>query len=390
MNISVLGSTGSIGTQTLDIVRNNPDINVLGISAYSDVLKAEAQVREFHPRLVCMADERAANELAVKISDTDTIVVSGESGLTEVACIPDTDTVVGAVVGIAGLVPTINAIKCKKKIALANKETLVCGGEIVTAAARQADIPILPVDSEHSAIFQSLEGCRSRDEVKEIVLTASGGPFAGKKRSELKSVTPGNALKHPNWSMGAKVTIDSSTMVNKGLEVIEAHWLFDVPYDKIRVVIHRQSIIHSMVMFRDNAIIAQLGTPDMRLPIQYALTYPERRNMSGNEFDFAKYCSMTFEHPDTEAFPALKLAYRAGRAGGNMPCIFNSSDEAAVDLFLKNKISYLSIADIIEEAMDSIEYVENPSVSDILETDKAARELVYGKYGLNYKGDGIF
>ena len=376
MKISVLGSTGSIGTQTLDIVRNNPDINVLGISAYSDVLNSEKQIREFKPEYACLVSESAAKDLAVRVKDTNVKILSGEEGLSQIAAMDGTDTVVTAVVGIAGLLPTINAIKNKKNIALANKETLVTGGHIVTKLAKDYDVKLLPVDSEHSAIFQSLQGCNEHDEIKEIILTASGGPFAGKKADELKRVTPQQALNHPNWDMGAKVTIDSSTLVNKGLEVIEAKWLFNVPMDKIRVVVHRQSIIHSMVMFRDNGIIAQLGTPDMRLPIQYALTYPNRRPMCGNEFDFTKYSNLTFEEPDMETFYALKLAYEAGKKGGNAPCVFNSADEIAVKLFLDGKISYLQISEVINKAMDSIHFIENPSVEDILLTDKETRKFV--------------
>ncbi len=376
MNISILGSTGSIGTQTLDIVRNNPDIKVLGLSAYSGVLLMEKQIREFSPKLVCMVDKSAAQDLRARVSDTNVRIVSGEEGLFEVSSMDGVDTVVTAVVGISGLLPTIRAIECGKNIALANKETLVTGGHIVTKLAKEHDVKLLPVDSEHSAIFQSMQGSYSHDEIKEIILTASGGPFAGKKKEDLMDIKPSDALKHPNWDMGAKVTIDSSTMVNKGLEVIEAHWLFNVPFDKIKVVIHRQSIVHSMVKFRDNGIIAQLGAPDMRLPIQYALTYPKRLNMSGNEFDFTKYPSLTFEEPDMDTFFALRLAFDAGVRGGNSPCVFNSADEAAVKLFLDGKIGYLQISELIEKAIMDVPFIKNPSVSDILDTDKAAREAV--------------
>jgi len=382
MKISVLGSTGSIGTQTLDIVRNNPDIQLLGLSAYSDVFLLENQIREFNPEYACMVSEEAAKDLAVRVKDTNTKVVSGADGLSDIASLKNVDTVVTAVVGISGLIPTVNAIKNKKNIAIANKETLVTGGHIVTKLAKEYNVKLLPVDSEHSAIFQSLEGCRNHDEIKEIVLTASGGPFVGKKLDELKNITPEQALKHPNWDMGVKVTIDSSTLVNKGLEVIEAKWLFDVPMEKIRVVVHRQSIIHSMVMFRDNGIIAQLGTPDMRLPIQYALTYPDRRDMSGNEFDFTKYNNLTFEEPDMDTFYALKLAYKAGEKGGNLPCVFNSADEAAVSLFLEGKISYPGISEVIAKAMENIPFIESPSIDDILLTDRETRKFVYNNWNL--------
>ncbi len=377
MNISILGSTGSIGTQTLDIADKNPDINVLGISAYSDVLSVEKQVRKLKPKLACMVNEAAAEDLKTRIADTGTKVVSGKEGLSEVSTLDEVETVVTAVVGISGLVPTIDAIKAKKNIALANKETLVTGGHIVTKLAEEYGSALLPVDSEHSAIFQSLEGCHSKDEIAQLILTASGGPFFGKKRDELKNITPEQALKHPNWDMGAKVTIDSSTLVNKGLEVIEAGWLFDVPVERIKVVVHRQSIVHSMVKFRDNGVIAQLGAPDMRLPIQYALTYPYRRPMSGNEFDITKYSQLTFEEPDTDTFFALRLAYEAAKRGGNCPCVFNSADEAAVEMFLKGKIKYLEISEAIETAMGKVKFIDNPDVSDILETDKEARRVVY-------------
>ena len=380
MKISVLGSTGSIGTQTLDIARNNPDIQLLGLSAYSDVFSIEKQIREFNPECACLVSEDAAKDLALRVKDTNTKIISGEEGLSEIASLNGIDTVVTAVVGISGLIPTINAIKNKKNIALANKETLVTGGHIVTELAKEYNVKLLPVDSEHSAIFQSLEGCRNHDEIKEIILTASGGPFVGKKLDELQNITPAQALKHPNWDMGAKVTIDSSTLVNKGLEVIEAKWLFDVPMEKIRVVVHRQSIIHSMVMFRDNGIIAQLGTPDMRLPIQYALTYPDRKNMCGNEFDFTKYNNLTFEEPDMDTFYALKLAFAAGKKGGNTPCVFNSADEVAVKLFLEEKISYPGISEVIAKAIENIPFIENPSIDDILSTDKQTREFVYNYY----------
>ncbi|MBO5059580.1 MAG: 1-deoxy-D-xylulose-5-phosphate reductoisomerase [Clostridia bacterium] len=376
-NISILGSTGSIGTQTLEVARAYKGIRVHALSAYSNIDLLEKQTREFNPRLVCVFDEKKAEEFKIRVADTDVKVVSGRDGLIEAAVCPGADTVVTAVVGISGLLPTIEAIKAGKNIALANKETLVTGGHIVTRLARENNVKLLPVDSEHSAIFQSLQG--NPKKIKKILLTASGGPFFGKTREELKSITPEQALKHPNWDMGAKVTIDSSTLVNKGLEVIEAKWLFDVDIDKIEVLVHRQSVLHSAVMYEDNAVIAQLGVPDMKLPIQYALTYPDRLPMQGNELDFTKYPELTFAKPDTETFYALELAKKAGREGGILPTVFNGSDEAAVELFLKGKIGYLDIADSIADAMDRVKNIENPSVEEILEADKFAREAVYSR-----------
>lgn len=375
-NISVLGSTGSIGTQTLEIARTYQQIKIRAISANSNIALLEQQAREFKPELVAVMDKEKAKELKIKLADTNVRVVSGKSGLSEAAAINSADTVVTAVVGISGLEPTIEAIKAKKNIALANKETLVTGGHIVTALAKEYGVSIIPVDSEHSAIFQSMQGCNDKREIKRILLTASGGPFFGKKRNELKNITPEQALKHPNWDMGAKVTIDSSTLVNKGLEVIEAKWLFNIEVDKIKVLIHRQSIVHSMVEYVDNAVIAQLGAPDMRLPIQYALTYPERLIMQDNELDFTKYPMLTFDEPDTDTFFALELAMRAGREGGILPTIFNSADEAAVELFMQRKISYLGISDAIQKAMESVKNIPNPTLDEILEADKYARTLV--------------
>lgn len=374
--ISVLGSTGSIGTQTLEIAREYKGIQIEAMSAHSNIELLEQQAREFKPKLVCVTDDESAKTLKIKLADTDIKVVSGADGLNEAASIDSAKTVVTAVVGISGLVPTIEAIKAKKNIALANKETLVTGGHIVIRLAKDMGVSILPVDSEHSAIFQSLQGCRDRREIKRILLTASGGPFFGKKREELTDIKPEDALKHPNWNMGAKVTIDSSTLVNKGLEVIEAKWLFGT--ENIKVLIHRQSVVHSMVEFSDNGVIAQLGAPDMRLPIQYALTYPHRLPMKNNELDFSKYTSLTFEEPDTDTFYALKLAFCALREGGIKPTLFNSADEAAVDLFMKGKLTYLGISEAIAKAMDSVKNIENPTVSDIFEADRLARETVYG------------
>lgn len=373
--ISVLGSTGSIGTQTLAIAREYKGISIEAMSANSNIELLEKQAREFRPQIVCVTNENKARELKIKLADTAVKVVSGKKGLNEAAVAGGAETVVTAVVGISGLEPTIEAIKAKKNIALANKETLVTGGHIVMRLARENEVQILPVDSEHSAIFQSLQGCSDRREIKNIFLTASGGPFFGKQRDDLKNITPAEALKHPNWNMGAKVTIDSSTLVNKGLEVIEAKWLFGT--ENIKVLIHRQSVVHSMVEFVDNGIIAQLGAPDMRLPIQYALTYPIRLPMKNNRLDFSKYSALTFEEPDVDTFYALRLAYNALKEGGIKPTLFNSADEAAVDLFMQGKLSYLGISEAIDKAMTSVKNVENPSVEDIFAADKAAREIVY-------------
>ena len=376
--ISILGSTGSIGTQTLSVAREYKGIEIKAITANSNIELLEEQAREFKPEIVAVMNEEKAKDLKIKLADTDTRVVAGKEGLIEAASINSAQTVATAVVGISGLEPTIEAIKAKKNIALANKETLVTGGHIVTELAKENGISILPVDSEHSAIFQSLMGNNHRD-IKRIFLTASGGPFFGKKRDELKNIKPEDALKHPNWDMGAKVTIDSSTLVNKGLEIIEAKWLFDVDIDSIKVLVHRQSIVHSMVEFRDNGIIAQLGTPDMRLPIQFALTYPDRLPMNGNEMDFCKYSNLTFDEPDTETFFALELAKWAGREGGTLPTVFNSADEVAVEMFLKGEISYLEISEKIQYAMENIKNIQNPSLEEILLTDKEARSLVKSK-----------
>lgn len=364
----------------MDIVRTCPGIKVLGLSAYSDITLLETQAREFLPRIVCVVQEEAARTLSIKLSDLPVKVVAGEEGLCEVAAVAGADTVVTAVVGISGLKPTIAAIKAGKNIALANKETLVTAGHIVTRLAAEHGVRILPVDSEHSAIFQALQGCAAEGEIKKIILTASGGPFFGKTRVELSKITPEQALKHPNWDMGAKVTIDSSTLANKGLEVIEAKWLFNVDISLIEVLVHRQSVVHSMVEFVDNGVMAQLGAPDMRLPIQYALTYPKRMPMTRNELDFTKYPSLTFDKPDTDTFYALKLAYDAGRTGGNMPCIFNSADEMAVGLFLDGKIGYLEISEIIEDVMGRVRQIEDPTLEQIFQTDAAVREYISQKW----------
>lgn len=374
--LSVLGSTGSIGTQTLQIARDCPGIKIAGLSAHSNIDLLEAQIREFAPELVCVTDVQKAGELRLRVADTSTKVIGGVKGLCEVATLPSVKMVVTAVVGIAGLLPTLEAVKAGKDIALANKETLVTGGHLVMKLAEEYGVRILPVDSEHSAIFQCLQGCREQRQVKRILLTASGGPFFGKQRRDLESITPQQALKHPNWQMGAKVTIDSSTLVNKGLEVIEAKWLFGVDISQIKVLVHRQSIVHSMVEFLDHGIVAQLGTPDMRLPIQYAITYPDRFPMRGNELDLTEYAALTFEEPDMDTFYALRLAFEAGQAGGIMPCVFNSADEAAVELFLKGKLSYLQISEVIEKAMAQVKNISAPTVEQILETDRAVRNLV--------------
>ena len=332
--ISVLGSTGSIGTQTLEIARYNQDIGITALAAGSNVELLEKQVREFHPKIACLWKEEAARELKRRIRDLDVKVVSGMEGLMEAACEPEAQIVVTAVVGMIGIRPTIAAMEAGKDIALANKETLVAGGSLVMKAVAEHGVSLTPVDSEHSAIFQSLRG-GSDKEVKRLIITASGGPFRGRKRHELENVTLEQCLKHPNWSMGRKVTLDSSTLANKGLEVIEAHWLFNMPYDKIDVVVHPQSIVHSLVEFCDGSVIAQLGEPDMRLPIQYALSWPERFDYSFDQLDLVRAGSLTFEAPDLEAFPSLKIAMDCGRAGGTLPCAFNAANEEAV-----NAVSY--------------------------------------------------
>lgn len=378
-NIAILGSTGSIGTQTLEIVRENNDLNVVSIVAKSSINKLEEQVREFKPDIVCVYDEKAASQFKVMISDTNTKVVSGMEGLIEAATYKSAELVVTAFVGMIGIVPTVEAIKAGKNIALANKETLVTAGHIVMDLAKKNNVKILPVDSEHSAIFQSLNGENSK-EIDKILLTASGGPFRTKTKDDLKTVTLEDALKHPNWSMGRKITIDSATMVNKGLEVLEAKWLFDVDVDNIQVVVQPQSIIHSMVQFNDGAVIAQLGVPDMKLPIQYAIYYPERRYLSGDRLDFGKIGQITFEDPDFEKFKGLELAYESGRIGGSMPTVLNAANEKAVAMFLNRKIGYLEIADIIEYCMSKHNTIENPTIEQILEIENWVNELIESKW----------
>ena len=373
--IAILGSTGSIGTQTLDVVRANGDIEVLGISAGKNIQKLEEQVREFSPRLVAVWDENAAQELAQKIQDTDTKVVAGMDGLLELAAMPDTEILVTAIVGMLGIRPTIEAIRAGKDIALANKETLVTAGHLIIPMAKEYGVKILPVDSEHSAIFQSLNG-EHKDEVHKLLITASGGPFRGKTRKDLELVTLEDTLKHPNWVMGQKITVDSATLVNKGLEVMEARWLFDVSLDQIQVVVQPQSVIHSMVEFKDGGIIAQLGTPDMRLPIQYALFYPEHRYLEGERLDFAKLKEITFEEPPVDVLKGLPYAYKAGRIGGSMPTVLNAANEKAVALFLDHKIKFLDIYDIIEDAMNAHKVLPNPSLEEVLETEQWVYEHI--------------
>ncbi len=373
--IAILGSTGSIGTQTLQIVRDNKEIEVVALAALKNVDLMEKQIREFHPKLVCMCDENAGRILRTKIADTTTRVVVGMEGLIELAIIPESDILVTAIVGMIGIRPTIAAIQHGKTIALANKETLVTAGHIIMPLAREMNVSILPVDSEHSAIFQSLQGQR-KESLEKILLTASGGPFRGKTRNELMNITVEDALKHPNWSMGHKITIDSATLVNKGLEVMEAKWLFQTDLSQIQVIIQPQSIIHSMVQYSDGAIIAQLGTPDMKLPIQYALFYPERRPMQEKRVDFFELSQITFEKPDTDTFLGLNLAYEAATCGGSMPTVFNAANELAVALFLNNKIKFLEIYDLIQKAMEHHKRIENPNVEEILQAEQESYEYI--------------
>ena len=376
--IAILGSTGSIGTQTLDIVREQGDIQVVAMAAGSNISLLEAQMREFKPSLVSVWDEKKASELRTNTKDLGIKIVSGMEGLLEVSVIPESEILVTAIVGMLGIRPTIAAIKAGKKIALANKETLVTAGHIIIPLAKEYKVPILPVDSEHSAIFQSLQGAGD-NKISKILLTASGGPFRGRKSDDLKNIQVEDALKHPNWSMGRKITIDSSTLVNKGLDVMEAKWLFDVTLDQIQVVVHPQSVIHSAVEYEDGAVIAQLGTPDMRLPIQYALYYPERRNLSGRRLDLFEIADLTFEKPDTDTFRGLALAYLAMEKGGNIPTVYNAANEKAVSLFLDRKISYPEITELIEACMEDAEFIDHPDVDEILWTEAAAYEFIEKK-----------
>ena len=373
--IAILGSTGSIGTQTLDVVRGNKDIQVLGISAGRNILKLEEQVREFHPRLVAVWDEQAAKDLQIRIADLPVEVVSGMDGLLQLARMDETDILVTAVVGMIGIRPTMEAICAGKDIALANKETLVTAGHLIMPLAKEKGVQILPVDSEHSAIFQAIHG-ENKKEIHKLLITASGGPFRGRKREDLQQVTVADTLKHPNWVMGQKITVDSATLVNKGLEVMEARWLFDMDLDHIQVVVQPQSIIHSMVEFKDGAVMAQLGTPDMRLPIQYALYYPERRYLDGERLDFHKLRQITFEEPDMDTFLGLPMAIQAAQAGGSMPTVFNAANELAVKLFLQEKIRFLDIYQIIGQSMGRHKVIRHPDLDQILAVEKETYQWI--------------
>ncbi|MDD5936088.1 MAG: 1-deoxy-D-xylulose-5-phosphate reductoisomerase [Clostridiales bacterium] len=374
--ISILGSTGSIGTQTLEVVRENTDLKVAAIAALQNITLLEEQAREFQPEMVCVYDATRAKELSVKLADTNIKVVTGMEGLIECATIASASLVVSAVVGMIGIQPVIEAIKAKKDIAFANKETLVTAGHIIMPLVKEHQVSLLPVDSEHSAIFQALQGNQG-SEISKLILTASGGPFRGRKREELKNIQVEDALKHPNWSMGRKITIDSATMVNKGLEVMEAHWLFDVPVDQIEVVIQPQSIIHSAVEYVDGGIIAQMGTPDMKLPIQYAIYYPEaRRFLPGKRVNFFELGSITFEKPDLFNFPGLKMAYEVMKVGHSLPTVYNAANERAVAKFLNREISYLAITDLIQHAVETHTLVQNPSVSQILNIEQETYDII--------------
>lgn len=373
--IGILGSTGSIGTQTLEIVRCNKDLQVAALAAGRSVSKLEEQIREFSPALAVMWTKEAADELRIRVADTNTKILYGMDGLLEIAVMEEMEVLVTAIVGMIGIRPTIAAIEAGKTIALANKETLVTAGHIIMPLAAEKKVSILPVDSEHSAIFQSMQGER-KERISKILLTASGGPFRGRKKEELSDITVEDALKHPNWSMGRKITVDSATLVNKGLEVIEARWLFQAEPEKIQVVVHPQSIIHSMVEYVDGGIMAQLGMPDMKLPIQYALFYPDRRPMEGKRVDFFQLASISFEKPDTDTFKGLAMAYDALREGGSMPTVFNAANEKAVSLFLDRKIRFLEIYNLIQGAMERHKTVRNPSVEEILDTEAATYEYI--------------
>ena len=373
--IAILGSTGSIGSQTLEVARENGDIEITGLAAGSNITLLEEQIREFSPKLAAVWSEEKAQELRVRVADTDTRIVSGMDGLLQVSTLEDTEILVTAVVGMIGIRPTIEAIKAGKDIALANKETLVTAGHIIMPLAREKQVSILPVDSEHSAIFQSLQGNESKA-VHKILLTASGGPFRGKKEEELMEIRVEDALKHPNWTMGQKITIDSATMVNKGLEVIEAKWLFGVEVDRVQVVVQPQSIVHSMVEYVDGAVIAQLGTPDMKLPIQYALYYPQRRYLPGDRLDFLSLGRLEFEKPDMDTFYGLRLAYEAGKAGGSLPTVFNAANELAVSMYLKREVKFLEIVEIIEDCMRAHHNIENPDLQQILDVEAATYDRI--------------
>lgn len=377
--IVLLGATGSIGTQTLEIVREQKDIQVVAMAAGKNITLLEQQIREFAPKIAAVWGEEDALSLRRNVKDLDVKIVSGMEGLLEIAVLPDAEIIVTAIVGMLGIRPTIAAIEAGKDIALANKETLVTAGHIIMPLAAEKGVSVLPVDSEHSAIFQSLKG-EKENQISRILLTASGGPFRGKKREELTSIQVEDALKHPNWSMGRKITIDSATLVNKGLEVMEAKWLFGVDLEQIQVVVHPQSVIHSMVEYEDGAVIAQLGTPDMRLPIQYALYYPKRRSLSGKRLDFYELSNLTFEKPDMETFPGLKLAFLAMKQGGNVPTAYNAANEKAVALFLAGQISFLEIPEIINACMENCKFAEHPDVDKILETEAETYAFIESRW----------
>ena len=377
--IAILGSTGSIGTQTLEVVEQNKDIEVTALAAGSNIRLLEQQIRKFHPRLAAVWSEEKAKELRTAVADLDVRIEAGMDGLIAVATEEKAQTVVTAVVGMIGILPTIAAIQAGRDIALANKETLVTAGHLIIPMVKEQGVRLLPVDSEHSAIFQCLNG-KHGNRIQKILLTASGGPFRVWTREQMKNIQVEDALKHPNWSMGRKITIDSSTMVNKGLEVMEARWLFGVGMDQVQVVVQPQSVIHSMVEFEDGAVMAQLGTPDMKLPIQYALYYPERRPLAGDRLDFWKLKEIRFEKPDFENFPALSLAYRAGKTGGSLPTVFNAANERAVSMFLNRKIGYLTIVDIIESAMERHQVISDPSVEQILETERETYDYIESRW----------
>lgn len=373
--IVVLGSTGSIGTQTLEVVRENDGFKVFGLVAGKNIDLIEKQIREFTPRYAVLWDEKDANDLKNRIADLDTTVLYGMDGILELVTKDDYEVLVTAIVGMIGIRPTVAAIKCKKTIALANKETLVTAGHIIMPLAAENNVQILPVDSEHSAIFQSLNG-ENKKRIKKILLTASGGPFRGKSKADLQNIQVEDALKHPNWSMGRKITIDSSTMVNKALEVMEAKWLFDVDINDVTVLVHPQSILHSAVEFVDGAVIGQMGVPDMKLPIQYALFYPDRRPMYNNELDLFKIANLTFEKPDYNTFDGLQLGLEAGQKGGSLPTVFNAANEKAVSLFLDRKISYIGITDLIRNSMENLKFIENPSLDDILSIEQETYDYI--------------
>lgn len=378
-NIAILGSTGSIGTQTLDVARKNEDLRVVAVSAGKSVEKLEEQIREFHPILAAVWDEKAARDLKTRSADTDTKVVSGMEGLLELASMPESDILVTAIVGMIGIRPTMEGIRAGKDIALANKETLVTAGHLIMPMAREYGVSILPVDSEHSAIFQAIHGEENK-EIHKLLITASGGPFRGRTTEELRNVTVADTLKHPNWVMGRKITVDSATLVNKGLEVMEARWLFDMDLDHIQVVVQPQSIIHSMVEFKDGAIMAQLGTPDMRLPIQYALYYPHRRYLDGDRLDFTKLREITFEVPDMETFRGLPMAIQASREGGSMPTVFNAANELAVKKFLEEKIGFLDIYEIIAQSMERHKKIEHPDLDEILSVEQDTYQWIESRW----------